>query len=153
MGGSRSSPLRIKARRLDRESTLINSAVVFVRLGNLLLIVALLAATNAHWAVLQSVAWTTMLANNLRHDSFTDAVTCTFDGRHPCCLCKAIAAAKQSGKKTECTSPTPKLEFPPLKQNVVLIAPSQFQLLLLSNAFADSRVQTPPLPPPRGFFA
>ena len=125
---------------------------MFVRLGNLLLIAAVLAATNAHWAVLQSVAWTTMLANNLQQVSFTEAMTRTFDGRHPCRLCKAIAAAKKTEKKTESTPPTQKLEFPPLKQNVVLVVPSQFVLLPVADTFTDSLVRQPLLPPPRGCF-
>ena len=46
------------------------------------------------WTALQTVAWTTMLANNLRTEFVTKAVSNTFDGEHPCPLCKALAAAK-----------------------------------------------------------
>lgn len=42
-------------------------------MGNIFLMVALLATLIGHWAVLQSVAWTTMLADNLRHGSFVEA--------------------------------------------------------------------------------
>lgn len=125
---------------------------MFVRLGNLLLIVALLAGMNAQWVLLQSVAWTTMLADNLHHVSFTEAVCRTFDGKHPCCLCKAIAAAKKSQKQTEFTLQTHKLEFPPLKQTVLPVAPSRFQLLPLADACADALVRLPLVPPPRGCF-
>ena len=41
---------------------------MFRKLGHILLIVALLAAVGGHWIVLQSVAWTNMLAGNLRTD-------------------------------------------------------------------------------------
>ena len=37
-----------------------------------------------------------MLTQNLRTGSLEDAVTKTFDGQHPCCLCKQIAAGKKS---------------------------------------------------------
>jgi hypothetical protein len=107
---------------------------------------------GAHWALLQTVAWTTMLANNLQSSSFHDAVTKTFGGRHPCYLCKAIAAGKQSEKKTEFNLQTQKLEFPPAKQNFVLIAPSQFQLLPQENSFEKSLAQKPLRQPPRGFY-
>src|SRR5271154_1946899 len=103
---------------------------------------------GAHWVLLQSVAWTTMLADNLHAGSFQAAVTKTFDGKHPCCLCKAIAAGKQSEKKTDFSFQSQKLEFPPVKENVVLIAPSQFQLVPQSNTFANSLVQKPLTPPP-----
>jgi hypothetical protein len=74
---------------------------VFVRGKKFLVVLALVLSTGLHWAALQTVAWTTMLADNLRQQSLTQAVSQTFDGQHPCCLCKAIAAGKQSEKKTE----------------------------------------------------
>jgi len=125
---------------------------VFVRIGKICLVLALVAMLGAHWALLQTVAWTTMLADNLCTHSVKEAVTETFDGNHPCCLCKAIAAGKQSEKKTEFNLQTQKLEFLPAKENLALIAPSQFQLLPQDNSFAKSFSQKPLLQPPRGFF-
>jgi hypothetical protein len=125
---------------------------VFVRTGKICLVLALVAMLGAHWALLQTVAWTRMLADNLHSSSFCDAVTKTFDGQHPCPLCKAIAAGKQSEKKTEFSFQSQKLEFPPLKENIILIAPMQFQLLPLENSSAKTFAQKPLLQPPRGFF-
>ncbi len=125
---------------------------MFVRFGKIFVVVALIASTGAHWAVLQSVAWTTMLADNLRTHSLSESVARTFDGKYPCPICKAIAAAKKSEKKTESTLQTQKLEFPPAKGNPVLIAPSNFRLLPPVNFFAESLTQKPLTPPPRGFF-
>jgi hypothetical protein len=123
---------------------------VLARFSKFLVVVALVTTTGLHWAVLQSVAWTTMLANNLRTQSLTEAVTRTFDGKHPCCLCKTIAAAQKSGKKTEFALQIPKIEFPPSPENLVLAAPSRFQLLPLTNRSAESLTVRPPTPPPRG---
>jgi hypothetical protein len=125
---------------------------VFVRFGKMFVVSALVAMLGAHWALLQTVAWTTMLADNLCAHSVKEAMTETFDGNHPCPLCKAIAAGKQSETKTEFSFQSQKLEFPPLKENFVLIAPSHFQLLPLENSSAKSFVQKPLLQPPRGFF-
>jgi len=76
-------------------------------------VAALVLTTGAHWAALQTVAWTTMLAANLSsQQSLAEAVSETFDGKHPCPLCKAITAAKKSEKKSELVSPTLKMEFP-----------------------------------------
>jgi hypothetical protein len=125
---------------------------VFKRLGKIFLVLALAAMLGAHWALLQTVAWTTMLADNLQSNSFQVAAEKTFDGKHPCCLCKAIAAGKQSEKKTEFSLQSQKLEFPPLKENFIPIAPSQFQLLPQGNLFAKSLPQKPLLQPPRGLF-
>ena len=126
---------------------------MFVRFGKIFVVVALIAATGAPWAVLQSVAWTTMLANNLCTHSLSESVARTFDGKYPCPICKAIAAAKKSEKKNEFTLQTQKLEFPPAKENPVLIAPSNFQLLPQMNFFADSLTQKPLTPPPRNLYA
>jgi hypothetical protein len=121
--------------------------------GNLFLIVALLAATGAQWMVLQSVAWAGMIVSYSEKAPLKIALAETFDGKHPCCLCKAIAAAKKSEKKNEFTLALKKLEFPPAPENFVLVAPSQFQLLPMANAFAESISQRPLTPPPRGLFA
>ena len=117
------------------------------------MILAVLAAMGMHWTVLQSVAWTRMLAGNLGSCSLTEAVQKTFDGKHPCCLCKAIAAEKKSEQKREFTPLIRKLEFPPVKETLVLIPPSYFRLLPQTNTFAHSLIQPPPTPPPRGIFA
>jgi len=126
---------------------------VFARVGKVLVVVALAATLGAQWTLLQAVAWTAMLADNLRTHSISESVARTFDGKYPCPICKAIAAAKKSEKKNEFTLQTQKLEFPPAKENPVLIAPSNFQLLAQMNFFADSLTQKPLTPPPRNLYA
>jgi hypothetical protein len=122
-----------------------------VRFGKILLVLALVAMLGAQWAVLQTVAWTAMLAENLQSCSVQTAVEKTFDGRHPCCLCKAIAAGKKSEQKTEFSFPSQKMEFPPLKDIFAWLAPAQFQLLPLEHFSANALAQKPLLQPPRGF--
>ncbi|MDE3098691.1 MAG: hypothetical protein KGJ88_04400 [Verrucomicrobiota bacterium] len=123
------------------------------RLGNVFLILALLFFTGGEWIVLQSVAWMGMVVSYSERAPLKEALTQTFDGRHPCCLCKAIAAAEKSGKKPQFSLRLQKLEFPPLKENLVFTAPSQFELLPSVDSSAQSLIQKPPTPPPRGFFA
>ena len=126
---------------------------MFVRLGKFFVVISLVATLGAHWALLQTVAWTTMFADNLRTHSLSESVARTFDGKYPCPICKAIADGKKSEKKNEFTLQMLKLEFPPAKANPVLFAPSQFELLPQANTFAESFTQKPLTPPPRGFFA
>jgi hypothetical protein len=125
---------------------------VFARLGKSLVVVALVLSTGLHWAALQTFAWTTMLASNLCTQSVSQAVTHTFDGEHLCPLCKAIAAAKKSEKKSDAVSASSKMEFPPVAQKIILHPPAQFETLPVANAFAESLAQKPPTPPPRGLF-
>ena len=99
--------------------------------------------------MLQSVAWTSMLAGHLQSESFTEAVAQTFDGRHPCKMCQAIRAAKKSEKTTEFPLSLKKIEFPPLAERLTLFAPSAFKFLSTSDTFAESSALPPPVPPPR----
>jgi hypothetical protein len=125
---------------------------VFVRIGKVLIVLALVATLGAHWALLQTVVWTTMLASNLQSHSISEAVSDTFDGKHLCPLCRAIAAAKKSEKKSEAVSPTLKMEFPPVAANFTFISPEPISAFSLAKLSAASSFQKPPLPPPREFF-
>jgi len=90
-----------------------------------------------------------MLADNLRHDSISQAVTRTFDGQHPCSLCKAIAAGKKSEKKSESTPHDKTLEFPLTSDTLALTWPARFELPAPVPFAAKSFSTTPPTPPPR----
>jgi len=114
-------------------------------------IALLVLTTGTHWIALQTIAWTTMLAANLTTSSFTEAVSDTFDGEHPCCMCKAIEAGKKAEKKSEAVAPVLKMEYPPATEKIVLFAPSRFQLLPQNHFFADAVSSRPPFPPPRSF--
>jgi hypothetical protein len=118
-------------------------------LAKFLLVLALAGSLGLHWAFFQSLAWTSMLADNLRHDSLAQAVARTFDGNHPCCLCKAIAAGKKSEKKNESTPSAKSLEFPPAPDDLTLIGPPGVALEPPGDLFADALVTAPPTPPPR----
>jgi hypothetical protein len=126
---------------------------VFTRLGQALLIVAVLAATGTDWFILQSVAWTTMLADNLRTTTFSHALERTFDGKHPCCLCKQIAQGRRSEKRSQFSSPWKKLEFVRNEVGFAILAPTSFRRLRAGDTFAYSLTHAPPLPPPRAALA
>lgn len=112
----------------------------------------LLALTlGLHWALLQTVAWTGMAISYSRDASLVEALKKTFDGEHPCCLCKAIASGKKSEKKSEAVSPLLKMEFPLVAGDLRLFPPARFAELRRMNFFADSLFPKPPVPPPRSF--
>ena len=125
---------------------------MFRKLGYLLMIVAVLTATGTHWALLQTVAWTTMLANNLRNGCLAEAVENTFDGKHPCSLCKQITAGKKSEKKTEFSISLKKLEFISERISFLFAAPTDFRLQTWQCPVMRAVAHKPPVPPPRSFF-
>jgi hypothetical protein len=122
---------------------------MFRKLGHGLLIVALVFATGGHWALLQTVAWTNMLATHLRSDSLEVAVTKTFDGQHPCKLCNVVAAGKKAEKRSELPTLATKLEFTLFANPFVFASPTQFYLQVEPGSPSDSALRTPPVPPPR----
>ena len=123
---------------------------MFVRGGKILVIVALVLTTGLHWAALQTVAWSAMLASHLRTQSVAVSVAQTFDGRHLCPLCRAIAAAKQSEKKDAAAAPLLKFEFPLYAETVCLTPTAAFPTVPRGNTFACRFASPPVLPPPRG---
>jgi hypothetical protein len=126
---------------------------MLARLSKSFVVIALVITTGLHWAALQTVAWTTMLAANLTSESFSQSVSDTFDGKHLCPLCRAIRAAKSSEKKSDAITLKLKLEYPPLAEKFVLIAPEMREPFVNEIFSADSFFSKPPLPPPRSFFA
>ncbi|HWF18083.1 MAG TPA: hypothetical protein VG754_02400, partial [Verrucomicrobiae bacterium] len=114
-------------------------------------IVALLGATGGHWAALQSVAWARMLADNARVAPLSIALEKTFDGKHPCSLCKKIAKGRQGEKKSDAQLEVNKLEFLRSSTTFVIVSPDQFYLMGDRPASPESLTQSPPVPPPRSF--
>jgi hypothetical protein len=139
--------------RLDLRAAKNDCVAVFARYGRSFVVMALVLSTGVHWAALQTVAWTTMLAKNLCTQSVTEAVSDTFDGRHLCPLCRVIAAAKKSEKKSAAVSPTLKMEFPPVAESFTFISPEPISAFSLAEFPANAFSFEPPVPPPRSFCA
>jgi len=122
---------------------------VFRRFGQIFMIVAALSATGTHWLALQSLAWTTMLTENLQTTSWQRAVQRTFDGKHPCCLCKEIAKNKRSEKKPDTQAESKKLEYSYTSFEFVFYPPTYFYEVRVANGAAISLTQSPSVPPPK----
>ena len=115
---------------------------------------------GGHWLVLQSVAWTRMLVDFSRQDSFTTAVAKTFDGEHLCpIMCRKIQAGRQAEEQQQKNTPLLKHE----KMPDLILDHRQLLLTFVSNGVRDEVptvprlradfIETPPVPPPRGCFA
>jgi len=112
----------------------------------------LVLSLGLHWALLQTVAWTGMLISYSRDASFKEAVGKTFDGKHPCPLCKAIKKGRAEEKQQE------KQQSKPVsKQDLGLVwQTTRFQFDCDQDPIAErnssmlSRADEPPKPRPRG---
>jgi len=110
----------------------------------------LVIATGGPWAFLQSVAWTGMLINYSREVSFAEAVTKTFDGKHPCRLCQKIETGKQGEKKASSTLTLKRQEAFAQTAGICIGSFSDFELVsLLEFRPILFPSDSPPTPPPR----
>lgn len=112
---------------------------------------ALFMIAGGHWAMLQSVAWAGMVKDFSRTGTIAEAVTKTFDGKHPCSMCKKIASAQAHEEKAPVTMKVDKkaelfiagtiLEIPLPVARPMIYGPAPF-VLMRELCFA------PPVPVP-----
>jgi hypothetical protein len=115
-----------------------------------LLVTALMVSIGAQWAVLQSAAWVGMaLSYSLQERSVAEGLSKTFDGQHPCPLCKAVDKGKQSEKKNP-TERAAKLQLDLFcnQETHFLTVPARGGFPFAENETGASRPLVPPLPPP-----
>ena len=124
-------------------------AAVIARLSRFLIVLALAGSIGLHWAFLQSVAWVSMVISYSEDATLTEALVKTFDGRHPCSLCKRIAQSNQTEKKSEYSNELQKFEYPYTPVAFVFRAPSFYWNVPRRDFAAKLLNITPPSPPPR----
>ena len=117
----------------------------------MLIALALASSIGLHWTLLQAVAWAGMIVSYSQEAPIGEAVVKTFDGQHPCNLCKQIAKGKQSEKKSDYKFELKKLEFPYAPFAFIFSAPSSFREIRAGADRADVMTDAPPVPPPRSF--
>ena len=119
------------------------------RLSKLAVVVSLVCVVGGHWALLQSVAWIGMAVKFSQKEPVAVALKKTFDGEHPCSLCKVVAEAKKSEQKRAAQKPVTKLEFVSSLEFSLPTPPEQPFDLAAFRGTTTSRSQAPPSPPPR----
>ena len=115
-------------------------------------IFALCCAIGLQWLALQSIAWTAMIVDYSKQESFCRAIAKTLDGAHPCSLCHVVNAGKNSEKKSDLQSPTRKIDMICASRISSL---SQFFVPVeyASRDFSFEELRrSPPAPPPRSLF-
>ena len=120
------------------------------RISTLATAVVLALTIGLQWAVLQSVAWTSMLIERAHSGSFVGAVKTTFDGHHPCKLCRVVAAGKNAEKKSARSLKLAKVELCLSNQATPIPEPPTLAALLGFKAeTAPERADVPAFRPPR----
>ncbi len=101
---------------------------------------ALFLVAGGHWAMLQGVAWAGMMKDFSRTGSLTEAVGKTFDGKHPCAMCKKIASARTHEEKAPVTAKVDK------KAEVFVKSPASELPLPVCRPFVHGPAPFVPMP-------
>ena len=111
----------------------------------------LVLTLGLHWAFLQTIAWTGMIIAYANEVPFQEAVSKTFDGKHPCPLCKLIKKGRCEEQKQEQKQVKPglKLEMGVLWQATEFCVPGGHEHIPPRDLFGHSHSASPPKPPPR----
>jgi hypothetical protein len=70
------------------------------RLSKVLVVAVLTISLGLPTVLLQSVAWVSMIVSFSQSAPLREAVAKTFDGAHPCKICKLVTQAKKSENKS-----------------------------------------------------
>lgn len=117
--------------------------------GRWIVIAAMMSAFGGHWMVLQSVAWTAMVCASAQHEPLCQALAETFDGLHPCPLCKKIEKGSNSEQQRDAQAAISKIDFFFQKTGVALVSPRRCREWQALDTFAEERGLQPILQPPR----
>jgi len=112
-------------------------------------IFALCCAIGLQWLALQSIAWTSMIIDYSKRGTLCQAIAQTFDGAHPCSLCRVVNKANSTEKKSDLQVLTPKIDMICVCQPASYLRPF-IRLEYTAGEFCSFQIgQSPPVPPPR----
>lgn len=120
----------------------------------ILMIFIVACSSSGHLAVLQVVAWTGMLVENVQVADLDEALEMTFGGDHPCGLCHAIEDARSGAGEEPDEAPAPTFQVLDLKllplDRVALMPPAPARAgIEIDDLFCVGRAHLPAVPPPR----
>ena len=150
-GGEQSSDRVGVWRRIDIGSGSGNHQRVVTRCSQWALVLTLSLSLGAHWALLQPVAWVGMVITYSRDASLAEAVSKTFDGQHPCALCKVIQEGRQDSRQPnqQQDSDALKFDFGLVASVETFVIAEVFPPIPAAAPTLNSRSDEPPKPRPR----
>jgi hypothetical protein len=116
------------------------------------IMLALVLSLGLHWTVLQSAAWVGMVVAYSKDASFGEALEKTFDGEHPCPLCKIVETGSQTDDENDKQTAPAKIKKIDLMLATIeaLVVPAPDAPDYLPHMqHPVSREYAPAVPPPR----
>lgn len=118
----------------------------------LLVLCCLLFVSGLHWFVMQTVAWSGMLVMRSGEVGFVEAARGTFDGTHPCSLCRAVDEGRSDdeGERERLAEVLAKFQCVlPVSTALPAAVSADIVYGATAGGFGDSRRAKPWVPPPR----
>ncbi len=112
---------------------------------------------GGHWAALQTFAWVRMSVDyTVATGSVREGLTRTFDGEHPCELCRQVKVGLEKDRREESQKPGKETQAGKIKFAAVLpttprvwFSPVATNVIGSSRLFVGRSCDAPPTPPPR----
>lgn len=113
-------------------------------------VMVLTFSLGMHWVLLQTVAWSGMVVTYAQEDCLRTALVKTFDGQHPCTLCRVVEDGRSAEKKPSTTLKLAKLEVCFLPTIVIQVPEvSSARSIPMDRPEMSARSEAPFLRPPR----
>ena len=122
------------------------------KIASLFVSLALFFIMGGPWAVLQTIAWAKMVVEYSRDTSVGEALSKTFDGEHPCGMCKKISKVRSEERKSPTLVFQIKKDGPFISLKSVGLTPHMETKTILFNTLSVTHPSVrfePPIPVPR----
>lgn len=117
--------------------------------GRRFVVLALVLVTGGHWALLQTVAWVGMAVSYSQESTLREALVKTFDGQHPCQLCKVVRHGEKAAQNKDAPKPMTKLDLFAGSAHSTLLPLPRFLFETNRSPLIAARRDSPPTPPPK----
>ncbi len=105
------------------------------------------SANGARLVLVQSIAWGTMFTNYSKHYSLSEAARRTFDGKHPCGICKRIQQTREVAGTSVLLAGSESVTLQ--QQHFYFFAGTVERKFFRLPESWNTVLAAPPLPPPR----
>jgi hypothetical protein len=122
---------------------------VRLRVLNIIAACLLIVSVGGHWALLQSAAWMGMIVSYSQESGLRAAVEKTFDGKHPCQLCKAIRDGEKEQSKQTLVKTDLKINWMLAQKTELVWFPISKSEIRPRDLAANLLFDCPAIPPPR----
>lgn len=141
---------RVKDSAVDASGGSRRNRVVLSRFTRIIAATLLALFLGVHWFALQSVGWASMLVSRTQTAGWQEAVRTTFDGEHPCEVCKLVSAGRKAEKLPSVEFKVTKIEAGvPSDQVEIPEPPAVAGVPVALVDLPPSLRSVPSLPPPR----